>query len=274
MRTYFLILAGIVAGVGCATSPQNRPQSPAPELSDVNSPGGTAIDELEEDLLRKQVTIPDPLESINRVMFGFNDGAYFWVVKPVTQAYAGVVPEPVRIGIGNFFHNVGTPSRVVNCLLQGKGPAAGTEVHRFAINTTAGVLGFGDPAHDQWGLEPAREDLGQTLAVYGMDEGCYVVWPLLGPSTLRDSLGMLGNQFLNPVRYVEPTELAIGISALSGVNQGSLHIGEYEMLKSTAVDPYVAMRAAYVQYRRRQILDEDRRADPNSGRPDVSSISR
>lgn len=274
MRTCFLILAGIVAGAGCATSPRSHPQSPAPELSDVNSPGGTAIDELEEDLLRKQVIIPDPLESINRVMFGFNDGAYFWVVKPITETYAGVVPEPVRIGIGNFFHNVGTPSRVVNCLLQGKGPAAGTEVHRFAINTTVGVLGFGDPARDQWALEPAQEDLGQTLAVYGLDEGCYVVFPLLGPSTLRDSLGMLGNQFLNPVRYVEPTELAIGMSALRGVNQGSLHIGEYEMLKSAAVDPYVAMRAAYVQYRRRQIRDEDRRADPNSSRPKVPSISR
>ena len=274
MRTCFLILAGVVAGAGCATSPQSHPQSPAAAPWDVNSPGGTAIDELEEDLLRQHVIIPDPLESINRIMFGFNDGAYFWVVKPITEAYAGVVPEPVRIGIGNFFHNVGTPSRLVNCLLQGKGSAAGTEVHRFAINTTVGVLGFGDPARDQWGLEPAQEDLGQTLAVYGLDEGCYVVWPLLGPSTLRDSLGMLGNQFLNPVRYVEPSELAIGISSLRGVNQGSLRIGEYEILKSAAVDPYVAMRAAYVQYRRRQIRDEDRFTDPNSGRPEVLSISR
>lgn len=267
MRTYFLILAGIVAGAGCATSPQSHPQSPAPVRWDVNSPGETAIDELEEDLSRKQVTIPDPLEPINRIMFGVNDGAYFWVVKPISQAYAGVVPEPVRIGIGNFFHNVATPSRLVNCLLQGKGAAAETEVHRFVINTTTGVLGFGDPARDQWGLKSAEEDLGQTLAVYGLDEGCYVVWPLLGPSTLRDSLGMLGNQFLNPVRYVEPAEVAIGISALSATNRSSLHIGEYEILKSAAVDPYVAMRAAYVQYRRKQIRDEDHLTDPNSGKP-------
>lgn len=274
MRVYLLILVGIVAGAGCAASPQSHPQLPAAARWDVNSPGGTAIDELEEDLLRKQVTVPDPLEPINRIMFDINDGAYFWVVKPVTQTYAGVVPKPVRIGIGNFFHNVGTPSRVVNCLLQGKGSAAGTEVHRFAINTTVGVLGFGDPAHDQWGLEPADEDLGQTLAVYGLDEGCYVVWPLLGPSTLRDSLGALGNQFLNPVRYVEPTELAAGISVLRATNRGSLHIGEYEALKSAAVDPYVAMRAAYVQYRRMQIRDEGGFTDPNSGEPPASSIGR
>ena len=192
---------------------------------------------------------------MNRVMFGFNDVLYFWVVKPVMQAYAGVVPKPARIGIGNFFHNVTTPARLVNCLLQGKGPEAGSELRRFAINTTAGVLGFGDPARDRWELEPAEEDLGQTLAVYGLGDGFYVVWPLLGPSTLRDSVGMVGDQFLNPVRYVKPAEASIGISAADAANDGSFHIGEYEAFKSAAVDPYVAMREAYVQYRSKQIKE-------------------
>ena len=106
---------------------------------------------------------------------------------------------------GNFFENLTTPARFVNCLLQGKGPEADRELRRFGINTTAGVLGFGDPAYDRWGLKPAEEDLGQTLAVYGLGDGFYVVWPLFGPSTLRDSVGMVGDSFLNPVRYVEPT---------------------------------------------------------------------
>ena len=267
MRAYFLILVGIVAGAGCATSTQMNPQSPAVAPGDANSPGETAFDELEEEFAQKQVTIADPLEPVNRIMYGVNDVAYYWVVKPVSQAYAAVVAKPVRIGLDNFFHNVATPSRLVNCLLQGRGSAAGTEVQRFAINTTAGVLGFGDPAHDRWGLEPAEEDLGQTLGVYGLGEGCYLVWPFLGPSTARDSLGMVGNQFLNPIRYIEPSEVSIGISVLSGVNQGSLHIGEYETFKSAAVDPYVAMRTAYVQYRRMQIRDENRPADPNGARP-------
>jgi phospholipid-binding lipoprotein MlaA len=267
MRAYFLIVVGIVAGAGCATSTQSTPQSPAAAPRDMNSPGEAALDELEAELSQKQVTIADPLEPVNRIMYGFNDVLYFWVVKPVTHVYAGVLPKPVRTGIGNFFHNVATPARLVNSVLQGKGSAAETELHRFAINTTAGVLGFGDPAHDRWGLEPAEEDLGQTLAVYGFGDGCYLVWPLLGPSTLRDSVGMVGDQFLNPVRYVEPSEVSIGISVESTVNEASLRIGDYEAFKSAAVDPYVAMRGAYVQYRKKQIRGEDHPTDPNSGKP-------
>ena len=143
----------------------------------------------------------------------------------------------------------------MNCLLQGKGDGADTELHRFVINTTVGILGFGDPALDQYGLEPVREDLGQSLAVYGLGDGFYIVWPLLGPSTARDSVGMLGDWFLNPVTYVESTEAAIGIAAIKISNQGSLNIGEYETFKSITVEPYVGMREAYTQYRHRQIQE-------------------
>lgn len=265
MRACLLLLAGILAGAGCATTTQRNPQSPADVRADANAPDETAFDELDRELSRKQTTIADPLEPVNRIMFGVNDVFYFWIVKPVTHAYAGVVPRPARTGIGNFFNNVATPQRLVNCLLQGKGSAAGTELDRFAINTTLGVLGFGDPARDRRGLEPAKEDLGQTLAVYGFGNGCYLVWPLWGPSTVRDSVGSLGDAFLDPVRYVEPTEVSVGLSVLSTVNDGSLHMGEYEMLKAAAVDPYVAIRTAYVQYRRRQIRDEAAPADPNGG---------
>ncbi len=279
MRVYLVIAVCLVAAAGCATGGSRRSTSessgqaegPAPaevaSPSDPNSASAAALDELEEELAQKQETIPDPLEPVNRFMFGVNDVLYFWVVKPVAQAYAGVVPKPVRAGIGNFFHNVGTPARLVNCLLQGKGSAAGTEVQRFALNTTAGVLGFGDPAQDQWGLRPAEEDLGQTLAVYGLPNGFYFVWPFLGPSTARDSLGMLGDQFLNPVRYIDPQEVSIGISAVSATNAGSLHLGEYEALQAAAVDPYVALREAYVQYRKKQVQVQDQPSDPNRGKP-------
>jgi phospholipid-binding lipoprotein MlaA len=229
--------------------------------------GRTDVEELEAELSEKEVTLADPLEPVNRIMYGFNDVLYFWVIKPVAHTYAGVVPKPARLGIGNFFHNVATPARLVNSLLQGKGSAAGTELRRFAINTTVGVLGFGDPARDRWKLEPAEEDLGQTLAGYGFADGFYLVWPLLGPSTLRDSVGMVGDQFLNPIRYVEPWEVSIGLSVESTVNDASLRLGDYETLKAAAVDPYVAMRGAYAQYRRRQIRDEDYAADPNRSKP-------
>ena len=264
MRPYFLIVVWLVVGAGCATSTQSNPHSLAASPGDVNSSDEAAFDEFEEEFSRRQVTISDPLESSNRIMYGINDVLYFWVTKPVTHVYKDVVPKPVRIGIGNFFYNLTTPARFVNCLLQGKGPAAGRELHRFVVNTTAGVLGFGDPAHDRWGLKPAEEDLGQTLAVYGLGDGFYVVWPLLGPSTLRDSAGMVGDAFLNPVRYVKPAEASIGITAVDVTNKGSFHIGEYEAFKSAAVDPYVAMREAYIQYRKKQIEDEAARSNGKS----------
>ena len=264
MRAYALIVLAAVATAGCATSTASKPHPQVAPSREADFSAAPGFDELEAELAREHVSVPDPLEPVNRVMYGVNDVVYVHVAQPVLEVYAGVVPKPVRLGISNFFYNAATPPRLVNCLLQGKGPEAGTELQRFAINTTAGVLGFGDPARDRYGLQPAREDLGQTLAVYGMDDGLYVVLPLLGPSTLRDSLGRLGDQFLNPVRYVEPRELSIGLSVTRGVNGGSLHLGEYDTLKAAAVDPYVAMRQAYIQYRWRLIQDQNKPADDRS----------
>ena len=256
MRYYFLIMIWLVAGAGCASSARNTSNLPAASPVDVNSSGEAAFDEFENDLSQGQVTVPDPIEPWNRAMFGINDRLYFWVAKPVIQTYEKIVPRPARVCIGNFFYNLTTPARFVNCLIQGKGPEADRELRRFGINTTAGVLGFGDPAYDRWGLKPAKkEDLGQTLAVHGFGDGFYVVWPVFGSSTLRDSVGMVGDQFLNPVRYVKPMEVSIGISAVDATNKGSFHIGEYEAFKSAAVDPYVAMRGDYIQYRSKQIKE-------------------
>jgi phospholipid-binding lipoprotein MlaA len=210
---------------------------------------------LEEELAEEMIVIADPLEPVNRIMFGVNDILYFWVAKPVLQVYTGIMPEPARVGIRNFFNNVSTPVRFVNCLLQGKNEGANTELRRFAINTTVGVLGFGDPALDEHGLKPVREDLGQTLAVFGFDDGIYIVWPIFGPSTVRDSVGMVGDQFLNPLRYVDPREVSIGASIVKGVNAGSFQIGKYEDFKEEAFEPYVAMRELYIQYRHKQIQE-------------------
>ena len=130
-----------------------------------------------------------------------------------------------------------------------------------------GVLGIGDPARDRWKLQPAEKDLGQTLAVYGLGDGFYLMWPFLGPSTLRDSVGMVGDEFLNPVRYIPPEAVSIGTSAASTVNSGSFHLGDYETLKSASVDPYIAMRETYVQYRKKQVRGEERTRGKKTGRP-------
>jgi phospholipid-binding lipoprotein MlaA len=282
VKACWLIAMGILVGAGCASSRRSAAPSPAVAPADANSSNDSALNEIEEDLAQKQkkTTVADPLEPVNRFMFGVNDVLYFWVAKPVLTGYVKVVPQPVRGGIRNFFHNLATPTRLVNCILQNNASGANAEVSRFAINTTIGVLGIGDPAHEHWKLQPAEEDLGQTLAYYGLGDGFYLMWPLLGPSNLRDSVGMVGDEFLNPTRYITPEELSIGVSATSTVNSGSFHLGDYETLKAASVDPYVAMREAYVQYRHKQIKGEgdpkreasrlgteDRPTDPNHGKP-------
>ncbi|NQT02482.1 MAG: VacJ family lipoprotein [Planctomycetes bacterium] len=248
----------VVMTAGCAVSEKSPSGNTFAEVSangrhDLIDSTETFTDDefdlLEEELDEQIVEIDDPLEPFNRLMFGLNDTLYFLVFKPVAQTYKAVAPEPARIGVRNFFQNIGTPVRYVNCLLQGKGQSADIELRRFLVNTTVGVLGFGDPARDQYGLEPTWEDLGQTLAVHGMDSGFYIVWPFLGPSTVRDSLGMVGDMFLNPVRYVEPWETSYIISATRVINGSSFHIEEYEEFKAEFLEPYVAMREAYVQYR-------------------------
>lgn len=254
-----------VAVAGCAVSEKNAssgnvadssPDSEYALIGDANTaPDDEDFELLEEELDQQMIEVPDPLEPLNRLMFGVNDVLYFWVLEPCAKGCKAVLPQPVRLGIRNFFNNLATPIRLANCLLQGKGDAAGNELNRFLVNTTVGVLGFGDPAKDKYGLEPAQEDLGQTLAVYGLGNGCYIVLPFLGPSSLRDGIGFLGDQFLNPIRCVDPTEVSIAISVGKNTNENSFRIGEYQAFKAAAVDPYVAMRGAYIQYRDKQIKE-------------------
>ncbi|MFH1152565.1 MAG: VacJ family lipoprotein [Pseudomonadota bacterium] len=194
--------------------------------------------------------VPDPLYWFNYGVYHFNDRLYYWALKPLATGYRAVVPQPVRTGINNFFYNLMFPVRFVNALLQGKGKAAGTEFDIFLINSTAGIIGFSQLAQNTFGLKNQEEDFGQTLGTYRVGEGFYLVLPMLGPSTLRDFFGRAGDYFLKPVSYVEPMEKSLGLYGLDTINQTSFRIGDYELLKSSAVDHYLSMKNAYVQYRR------------------------
>jgi phospholipid-binding lipoprotein MlaA len=203
--------------------------------------------------------IPDPLERWNRWMFTFNDRFYFWVFRPVAQGYKAALPSGVRVAVKNFFQNVTTPIRFVNALLQAKPKVAVYELSRFLINSSVGLGGFADVASQEPELRIHDEDTGQTLGVYGIDHGFYIVWPILGPSSLRDSFGMLVDGFLNPVNYLPllsvPQAGVAGIHAYDYLNQGSFVLGEYEDLKKASVDPYIAVRDAYYQ-RRKHLVEE------------------
>lgn len=208
-------------------------------------------------------TVADPLSGYNRVIFHFNDKFYFWVLKPTAIGYRKVMPTPVRVGIKNFFHNLLFPVRLVNCLLQGKGDAAGREFSRFVVNTTAGMAGLIDQAKTIPGMNPPDEDLGQTLAKWHVGNGFYIVWPLFGPSTARDTVGSVGDWALNPFGFMQLVNLDAGaltssttnvaIYGVRTVNTTSFHIGDYEVLKNAALDPYEAFRNAYIQHRNSQI---------------------
>ena len=198
--------------------------------------------------------IYDPIEPLNRVFFEFNDKLYFWVLKPVKTGYSFVVPAELRESFGNFFNNLAAPIRLVNNLLQGRFEDAGVVVSRFLINSTVGVYGLADVALQEYNLEPRLADFGQTLGRYGIGEGLYVVWPVLGPSNIRHSVGLAGDSFLSPPNYLDmSTGQSLTYFSVNRVNNLSLSPSIYEDMTKYSLDPYVAVRQAFYDFRRNVI---------------------
>ncbi|HLC17129.1 MAG TPA: VacJ family lipoprotein [Thermodesulfovibrionia bacterium] len=216
-------------------------------------------DELDEELLEGEFgeetpeeaeqagdIISDPIIGFNRSMFGFNDKLYFWVLKPAARGWS-VIPEKGRIGVRNFFDNLGWPVRFFNCLFQAKFKGAGSEISRFFVNTTVGIVGVFDPAKKWLHLETYEEDFGQTLGVWGMGNWFYLNIPFVGPLTVRDGIGTIPDMALNPVTFIP------GAGIVQTINTTSLKIGEYEDFKESSLDPYIAIRNAYVQHRQSKV---------------------
>lgn len=207
----------------------------------------------------------DPLEPMNRKIFGFNATLDKALIRPVAIAYKNHIPPPVRRSVSNVLGNAREPYVLLNDILQGKPKRAGVTLSRFLINTTIGIGGLFDPA-SKWGREPHDEDLGQTLAVWGIPEGPYLVLPLFGPSNARDTAGAIGEVFADPVSIVvDETNFArIGDSDLSyfTVSRTVLDAFDYRVEIHSALegiygapDPYVRGRSWYRQFRRFEITD-------------------
>jgi phospholipid-binding lipoprotein MlaA len=256
--------------IGNDEEPDNAPPESVKDAAMPMNSGNKATDEGEyQDNVKnteteeETITIADPLEPFNRVIYLFNDKFYFWMLKPVAQGYSAVVPEVARVGVKNFFSNLGFPIRFISCLLQAELKGAATEIGRFGINTTVGILGFMDPASSKmFDLQKQDTDLGLSLASYGTGHGFYIDWPILGPSSPRDSVGLVGDYFLYPVSYLKPWYAWLGARGYEEVNSTSLKIGDYESLKGAAIDPYVALRDAYVQYRQNQMKGRKAKQEP------------
>lgn len=200
--------------------------------------------------------IEDNAESFNRTMFKFNDNLYFYVIKPANKGYNKIVPEKARMSVNKMFLNIGMPGRVLNCLFQGKLKGAGSEMARFLVNSTIGVAGMFDPAKKLLNLEMYDEDFGQTLAKHGISNGSYLVLPGLGPSSVRDTVGFIGDLAMNPLTWVSAfvTPFASAGRPYKMFNDFSLNEGQlYEGLVKGAIDPYIAIQDAYVQNRNMKI---------------------
>ena len=199
------------------------------------------------------VEVGDPLEPFNRAMFQFNDFTYTWVFNPVATGYSNIVPTDIRGAVGNFFYNLQEPVRFVNAMLQARFSDAGTLLVRFAINTTGGIAGLGDPAGRELGFKAVDATLGETLGVWGIGDGFYLVVPFYGPSTLRDISGTLVDGLvMSPYYWWADSWVEVSAIYLTKeLNKLSLHLGEYEELKQLSFDPYIAIRNGYFQYRKK-----------------------
>ena len=208
--------------------------------------------------------LADPIEPFNRAMYHFNDKMYFWVLKPVAIGYNTVVPELVRVGVKNFFTNLTFPVRFTSSLLQADFKGVLRETGRFGINTTIGLIGFFDLATSLWGdIFPKDDaDLGETFGIWGIGPGIYIVWPVFGPSSIRDTFATVGETFLYPPTYLHPWYVSPGVRSYQIVNDTSLRLGDYEALMGAAIDPYLSMRDVYIQYRAKKIENKRRKLSP------------
>jgi phospholipid-binding lipoprotein MlaA len=202
----------------------------------------------------------DPLETYNRGMYAFNDAVDRAVIKPVAQGYKAVTPEPLDRGITNFFNNIADVNSAVNNLLQFKLSRFGSDVGRVATNSTVGILGFFDVATNM-GLPSYKEDFGQTFGYWGDVDSPYLVLPLLGPSTVRDTVGKVGDFMVDPFWSVKEREILWGFLALRVVDTRADLLQASKIVETAAVDPYTFVRDAYLQRRRSQIFDGNPPAD-------------
>ena len=210
---------------------------------------------------------PDPLEPVNRRVFAFNEGLDRVVLKPTATAYTRVVPAPIRGGVSNFFANSQDLWSAANLLLQGQGIEGSREAARFCTNSVVGIVGIFDVA-TSLGLDRHGETFGGTLTAWGVEPGAYIVWPLLGPSTARDSVGIPIDMLANPLSWIGYVPLRNGFAVGRVVDQRAKALPLTKMIDEVALDKYLYIRDAYLQRHRRMRDDEDAFESDDAG-PDA-----
>ncbi|MCB1877592.1 MAG: VacJ family lipoprotein [Chromatiales bacterium] len=204
----------------------------------------------------------DPWEGFNRGVYSFNKTVDTYALKPVAQGYRYVTPDFVDTGVTNFFNNINELFVSANDLLQFKFKRAGTDLGRFAINSTIGVLGLIDVASDL-GMRRNDEDFGQTLGAYGVGAGNYLVLPFLGPSSVRDAVGVGVKLYSDPLNLIDPSVVQYAVYGLRIVDDRADLLDAENVLKTAALDEYIFVRDAYLQKRRDLVYDGNPPPEPD-----------
>ncbi|KAA5606095.1 VacJ family lipoprotein [Roseospira marina] len=226
--------------------------------------------DIDDPYTAEDTLVSDPMEDWNRYVFDLNTLLYMFM-QPVIAPY-GVLPEERKRNVDNFLHNLSTPVILANDLLQGETDRAWVTTQRFAVNSTVGVLGFGDPAEDM-GLPKHSEDFGQTMGVWGAGDSPYMVLPLLGPANPRDGVGRAVDMVSDPTFWLAGSTgqaLANGKTYASVSSQLGGNVNRMESLRASSIDFYAAVRSLYVQTRRAAIANEE--GNPASSAPAISRV--
>lgn len=198
----------------------------------------------------------DPFEGFNRAMFAVNEGLDTVAMKPVAKGYDAVAPLPVKVAVGNFFGNIWDSWTAVNNLLQGKGGDALSDVGRVLINSTIGIGGAFDVASEM-GLTKHSEEFGQTLGKWGVPDGPYFYWPIIGPRTTRDTVGWMVDTYYDPVWRVDNIPLRNSLVGVRYIDLRASVLPTDKVIEEAAFDKYSYIRDAYLQHRRNEIFDGD-----------------
>ena len=196
----------------------------------------------------------DPAEGWNRAMFTVNEGLDTVIAKPLAQGYDYVAPTPVKAVVGNFFSNIADVMIGVNNLLQGKPNDAFSDWGRFLVNTTVGIVGVFDIA-SEIGLDKHYEDFGQTMGVWGVGEGAYLFWPVIGPRTVRDTAGWVVDSYTDPLWYTYPVDVRNTLVGIRYIDSRAALLPTDKIIEEGATDKYAYIRDAYLQHRRNAVHD-------------------
>ncbi len=207
----------------------------------------------------------DPLEPMNRAVFSFNDTLDQAIGKPVAKGYQAIVPKPARTGVRNVLRNLRSPVNMANQLLQGDVDGFAGDTIRVLVNTTLGLGGLIDIAESA-GIPYEHEDFGQTLAVWGVGNGPYIVLPIIGPNSLRDHAGMALDSYADPLRIylynTDQEEWYYGRIVMTGIDKRTELLDTLEDLRNNSLDYYAALRSAHYQHREALIRDNSQQAIP------------